>query len=116
MARRRFRLGPALVALGLAVALFPLVWPGDAGPVRAAASALVEAVEDRVRARLRARSADPAPAPPPSAGETSADATPTTVVPTTAVSAPISEAIPVAAERAKDQNVPEEGTLDQPRR
>ena len=44
MARRRSRVGPALVALGLAVALSPLVWPEAGAPV----NALIDVVVERV--------------------------------------------------------------------
>ena len=46
MARRRsrFRLGPALVVLGLAVALSPQVWPEGEGPVAAVLEVVLEAV------------------------------------------------------------------------
>ena len=41
--RRRSRLRPLLVALGLAVALTPLVWPEGGGPVDAVVEAVAEA-------------------------------------------------------------------------
>ena len=47
MARRRSRLRPALVALGLAFALAPLAWPDGDGPVDAVVAAVVQAVEER---------------------------------------------------------------------
>lgn len=50
MARRRSRLRPALVALGLAFALAPLAWPGGDGPVDAVVAVIVQAVEEQVRA------------------------------------------------------------------
>ena len=52
VARRRscFRLGPALVVLGLAVALSPQVWPGGEGPVAVVVEAALEVVAERARA------------------------------------------------------------------
>lgn len=47
MARRRSRLGPTLVALGLALALSPLVWPDGDGPVDAVVAVLAAAVGER---------------------------------------------------------------------
>ena len=52
MARRRSRLRPALVALGLAVALAPLAWPDGGGPVDAVVDVVVGAIEGRTGARL----------------------------------------------------------------
>ena len=48
MARRRSRLGPALVALGLALALSPLLWPEGQNPVSDVVSEVVDAAAARV--------------------------------------------------------------------
>ena len=45
--RRRSRLRPLLVALGLAVALAPLVWPEGGGPVDAVVEIVAGVVADR---------------------------------------------------------------------
>ena len=46
--RSRFRFGPTLVVLGLALALSPLVWPGDDNPVSDVVSAVLDAATGRV--------------------------------------------------------------------
>ena len=46
--RRRSRLGPALVALGLALALSPLLFAEGDSPVSDVVSAVLDAATDRV--------------------------------------------------------------------